>query len=55
MARHAKMSAHGIVVLHLTPQRIRTEPAVVASELRAAIQIGEQRPPLAIRAVTNPR
>jgi hypothetical protein len=55
LARHAKMSAHGIVVLHLTPQRIRSTPAVVVSELTAAVQYGEQRAPLAIRAVTNPR
>jgi len=50
MARHEKMSAHGILVVHFTPRRIRTEPCEVISSLRSTIQAGSQRPPLAIRA-----
>jgi len=52
MARHARMSAHGIIVLHFTPRRIRTEPAAVISELRNALDAGLRRPPLAIRSVS---
>jgi len=49
-ARHARMSAHGILVLHYAPRRIRSDGAAVVVELRAAIAAGRQRPPLAIRA-----
>jgi hypothetical protein len=49
--RHAKMSAHGILVLHFAPRRIRSDAAAVAAELRAAIEVGRRRPPLPIRAV----
>jgi hypothetical protein len=51
LARHARMSAHGIIVLHFTPRRIRTEPAAVVSELRRALDSGRRRPPLQIRTV----
>jgi hypothetical protein len=51
LARHARMCAHGIIVLHLTPQRIRTAPAQVVADLRSAIDHGRQRAPLAIRAI----
>jgi hypothetical protein len=51
LARHARMSAHGIIVLHFTPRRIRTEPAAVISELRRALDSGRRRPPLQIRTV----
>jgi hypothetical protein len=40
MARHARMSAHGIIVLHYPPSRIRAERREVAAELRAALQTG---------------
>jgi len=50
-ARHARMSAHGILVLHYAPRRIRSDGAAVVAELRAAIEAGRQRPPLAIKAV----
>ena len=49
--RHARMSAHGIIVLHFAPRRIRTDGAAVVSELRAAIESGRQRSALPIRAV----
>jgi hypothetical protein len=51
LARHALMSAHGIVVLHFTPQQIRTQAATVVANLRAALEAGRRRPPLAIEAV----
>jgi hypothetical protein len=52
-ARHAAMSAHGILVLHYAPRRIRTNGAVVLAEIRAAIEAGRRRSPLAIRAVAS--
>ena len=52
-ARHAAMSAHGILVLHYAPRRIRTDGAAVLAEIRAAIEAGRQRPPLAIRTVRS--
>jgi hypothetical protein len=51
LARHARMSAHGIVVLHFTPQQIRNQRAAVAANLRSALAAGRDRPPLPIRAV----
>jgi hypothetical protein len=51
LSRHARMSAHGIIVLHFTPRRIRTESAAVVADLRRAIDSGRRRPPLQIRTV----
>jgi hypothetical protein len=45
------MSAHGILVLHFAPRRIRADARAVVAELRAAIEAGQRRPALAIRAV----
>jgi hypothetical protein len=50
-ARHARMSAHGIIVLHYPPRRIRSDPAGVVAEIRKAIEAGRQRAPLPIRAL----
>jgi len=50
-ARHSRMSAHGIIVLHYAPRRIRSDPAGVVAEIRKAIGAGRQRAPLPIRAV----
>jgi hypothetical protein len=44
LARHARMSAHGIIVLHLTTQRIRFKRREVAEELRRALAAGRQLP-----------
>jgi very-short-patch-repair endonuclease len=52
-ARHAAMSAHGILVLHYAPRRIRADGPAVIAEIRAAIEAGRRRPPLAIRAVPS--
>lgn len=51
LARHARMSAHGIIVAHLTPLRLRSDPARVVSELEATLEVGRRRPRLDIRAV----
>ncbi len=50
-ARHDRMSAHGILVLHYAPRRIRSELRAVMAELRAAIEAGQRRPALAVRTV----
>jgi hypothetical protein len=52
-ARHNRMSANGITVLHFPPKQIRTEPRLVVTELRSAIETGRRRPPLEIRAVPH--
>jgi hypothetical protein len=53
LARHAAMSAHGIIVVHLTPRRLRVDGAAVVSQLRSTLDKGRQRPPLHIRAVPS--
>jgi len=44
LARHARMSAHGIIVLHLTSQRIRSKRREVADDIRRALAAGRQLP-----------
>lgn len=50
LARHARMSAQGIIVLHLTSQRIRFKRREVADEIRRALSVGRQLPQ--IRTIT---
>lgn len=50
-ARHDRMSALGILVMHYAPRRIRSDARTVLSELRAAIETGQRRPRLEIRTV----
>jgi hypothetical protein len=40
MARHARMSAQGIIILHFSPAQIRTERKDVASTIRKALAAG---------------
>lgn len=51
LARHARMSAHGIVVLHYPPRRLRAEPRAVATEIRHALKAnrGRELPGLRVR------
>jgi len=51
LARDARMSAHGIVVLHFSPRRLSTEPRVVAAEIRSALEAGRRRGRLGITAL----
>jgi len=51
MSRRARMSSHGIIVLHCTPRQIRSEPKLVADTIKSALQAGRDRPALPIRAV----
>jgi hypothetical protein len=43
MARHARMSACGIIVLHFPPSRIRAERRAVAAEIRSALTAASGR------------
>jgi hypothetical protein len=43
MARHARMSAVGMIVMHYPPSKLRTEPRLVASQIKAAIEAGRGR------------
>jgi hypothetical protein len=49
MARHARMSAHGIIVLHYPPSRIRRSGRDVAAEIRATLAAASRRDRLPIR------
>jgi hypothetical protein len=51
LARDARMSAHGIVVLHFSPSRLHKEPRVVAAEIRSALEAGRSRGHLEIKAL----
>ncbi|HTT50802.1 MAG TPA: hypothetical protein VMH35_05350 [Streptosporangiaceae bacterium] len=50
LARHARMGACGIIVLHFTPGQIRTDPVRVAADIRSAVRAGRLRPALAVSA-----
>jgi very-short-patch-repair endonuclease len=50
LRRSTRMNALGINVMHFTPQRIRTEAAAVAAEIRSALEDGRPRP--AVRTLT---
>ncbi len=50
-ARHRRMSACGILLVPCTPHQVRTEPAKVAADIRSALQAGQGRPALNIRAL----
>jgi hypothetical protein len=49
--RHNRMEAAGIHMLHWLPSTIKAEPRRVIADLRAAIEVGNERPPLPIRAI----
>ena len=44
LARHARMSAVGIIVLHFTPRQINTQRSEVAELIRKALAAGQGRP-----------
>jgi hypothetical protein len=50
MRRHAKMTAHGILVLHFSPSQIRTSPGMVVSTIADALAVGRDQPALRITA-----
>jgi hypothetical protein len=49
--RHDRLVAHGILVLHFPPKRLKTDVAGVISDLRSAIEKGLGRPRLPIKAL----
>jgi hypothetical protein len=49
--RHDKLVAHGILPLHFSPKRVKTDGSGVVSDIRDAIEKGLLRPPLPIKAV----
>jgi very-short-patch-repair endonuclease len=49
MSRHARMSAHGIIVLHFSPRQIRADSAGVATAISDSLKAGLARQPLRIR------
>jgi len=51
MARHARMTSYGLLVVHITPRRLRTEPAEVLGLLARTIGQGMDRPTPAVTAV----
>jgi hypothetical protein len=51
MRRHDQLVARGVLLLHFTPQRIRTSPDGIVLEIRSALAAGCGRPPLPIRAL----
>jgi hypothetical protein len=50
MDRHARFGAHGIVTLHVTPDKLRRDPARVIAAITDAYKAGAARPPLPITA-----
>jgi very-short-patch-repair endonuclease len=44
MQRHARLSSYGIIVLHFTPNQIRTEPTRVLADIKSALGAGQARP-----------
>jgi hypothetical protein len=55
MARHARMTAQGIIVLHFPPSRIRAAGREVSSEIRSALAAARGRALPAVRAVSAAR
>jgi hypothetical protein len=51
LARGRRMAIHQLNVLRFTPKQIRTEPARVVAEIRAAIEGARGRPALNLRTV----
>jgi hypothetical protein len=52
MARHSRLSALGIIVLHYPPSRLRAEPRVVAAEIRSALAAGGRRVPPKVQTLS---
>jgi very-short-patch-repair endonuclease len=51
LARHALMSAHGIVVLHFTPRQIRTQRQTVAARIQSSLTSDRSHPLPHIKAL----
>jgi hypothetical protein len=53
LARGRRMAVHQINVLRVTPRQIRTQPAQLVAEIRAALEGARGRPPLNLRTVPS--
>ena len=51
MRRHDQLVARGVLLLHFTPQRIRTDPDGIVLEILSALAAGCGRPSLTIKAL----
>ena len=51
LRRSRQMSAQGIIMVHVTPHQIRTEPDRIVADIRSALRAGHARPTLAIRTL----
>ena len=51
LARGRRMARHQIVVLRFTPGQIRSQPAEVIRDIKAALQGAQGRPPLKLRTI----
>ena len=51
LARGRRLGVYQIVVLRFTPKQIRTQPAQVIADIRAALEGARGRPPLNLRTV----
>jgi hypothetical protein len=51
LTRGRRMGVHQIVVLRFTPKQLRTHPAEVIKDIRAALTSARGRPPLSLRTV----
>lgn len=49
LRRHARVSATGIIVLHITPHQLRTEPDRVLRDIAGALRAGRPVPGITIR------
>ena len=54
LARGRRMGVHQIVILRFTPKEIRTQPARVLRDIRAALEGARGRSPLNLRTVPAP-
>lgn len=54
MARHARMSAHGIIVLHFPPRQIRYQRDHVAGMIRRALAAGRELPHIQAMSSAEP-
>ena len=51
LARGRRMARYQIVVLRFTPRQIRSQPAEVIKDIKAALDSARGRPPLSLRTV----
>ena len=51
LARGRRMAKYQVVVLRFTPRQIRTKPAEVIKDIKAALEGAQDRPPLKLRTI----